>query len=158
MTHPPFSSLIKNLFSYIWSISHFRTSMQGKTEVLLATMCKYDRRMLENTWSSSTLISRSLCGIYSRYSSWIILLKISRHCGNITLDPMLAFVSPKARGWKKSFFVDVLMTGFSLGAYSNSLVVPREEPSPVSTYFSLGALDEHLVVGFLGDILHVART
>jgi hypothetical protein len=32
------------------------------------------------------------------------------------LDLALAFVSPKARGWTKDFFVDVLMTGFTQGA------------------------------------------
>jgi hypothetical protein len=89
---------------------------------------------------------------------WLILLKRSPHCGSITLDLVLASVSPKAGGWTKYFFVDVLMTGSTLGAYSNCLVVPREEPSPVSASFSLGALDEHLVVGFLGDILPAART
>jgi hypothetical protein len=31
-------------------------------------------------------------------------------------------------------------------------MVPGEEPSPVSASLSLAALNEHLVVGFLGDI------
>jgi hypothetical protein len=39
---------------------------------------------------------------------------------------MLSYVSPKARGWKKYFFVDVLMTGSTLGAYSNCLAVPEK--------------------------------
>jgi hypothetical protein len=132
--------------------------MKGKTRVLLSTMCKYDIQMFENTWSSSALTSRSLCGIYSRYSSQLILLKRSPHYGSITLDLVLSSVSPKAGGWKKNFFVDVLITGSALGAYSNCLVVPREEPSHVSTSFSLGALSERLVVGFLSNILPAART
>jgi hypothetical protein len=132
--------------------------MQGKTEVLLATMCRYDCQMFGNTWSSSSLTSGLLCGIYSRYSSWLILLKRSPHYGRITLDLVLSSVSPKVGGWTKYFFVDVLMTGSTLGAYSNCLVVPGEEPSPISTSFSLGSLGEHLVVGFLGDILPATRT
>jgi hypothetical protein len=66
---------------------------------------------------------------------------------------MLASVSPKARGWMKTFFVVVLMTSSGLGAYSNCFVIPGEEPSPTSGSFSFGALDDHLVVGFLGDIV-----
>jgi hypothetical protein len=27
---------------FVWSMSHFRTSMQGKMRVLIATMCKYN--------------------------------------------------------------------------------------------------------------------
>jgi hypothetical protein len=53
----------------------------------------------------------------------------------------------------KTFFVVVLMTVYGLGTYSNCLVVPREEPSPVSGSFSFGALGEHLVVGFINDIV-----
>jgi hypothetical protein len=45
------------------------------------------------------------------------------------------------------------MTGSALGAYSNFLVVPEEEPSPISGYFIFCALDERLVVGFLGGIV-----
>jgi hypothetical protein len=70
---------------------------------------------------------------------------------------VLASVSSKAGGWKKTFFVDFLMTGFTLGAYSNFLVVPGEEPSHVSTSFSLGALDEHQVVVFLSNIFLATR-
>jgi hypothetical protein len=73
------------------------------------------------------------------------------------LDPVLAFVSPKAGGWEKTFFVDVLMTDLSLGAYSNCLAIPGEEPSHVSASFSLGALSEHRVVGFLGGIFPATR-
>jgi hypothetical protein len=54
----------------------------------------------------------------------------------------------KPEAGKKDFFVDVLMTGSALGAYSNCLVVPGEEPSHVSTSFILGALGERLVVAF----------
>jgi hypothetical protein len=64
----------------------------------------------------------------------------------------------KTGGWTKYSFVDVLMTGFTLGVYSNCVSIPGEEPSHVSTYFSLGALEEHLVVGFIGGILPAART
>jgi hypothetical protein len=71
---------------------------------------------------------------------------------------MLTLVLLKARGWTKYFLVDVLMTSSTMGAYSNYLALPREEPSPVSSYFILGALDERLVVGFIGGILPVART
>jgi hypothetical protein len=158
MTNPPFTSLIKHLWSFLWSISHSIMSMQGKIEVLLATMCRYDCRMFGNTWSSSSLTSGLLCGIYSRYSSCLILLNRSPNYGRITLDPVLSSVSPKVGDWTKYFFVDVLMTRSTLGVYSNCLVVPREEPSPISAYFSLGSLGEHLVVGFLSDILPTTRT
>jgi hypothetical protein len=131
--------------------------MQGETRFILSTMCKYDHRMFENTWSSSALTSGSFCGIYSGYSSQLILLKRSAHCGRINLDLVLASISPKARGWTKYFFVDVLITGSALGVYSNCLVVPGEESSPVSASFSLGSLGKRLVVGFLGDILPAAR-
>jgi hypothetical protein len=68
------------------------------------------------------------------------------------LDPVLASVSSKVGGWMKTFFVVVLMTGSILGVYSNCFVAPREEPSPTSGSFNFGALDDHLVVGFLGGI------
>jgi hypothetical protein len=57
-----------------------------------------------------------------------------------------------------ALFVEVLMTGFALGAYSNYLVLPGEEPSPIFSSFILGALGECLVVGFLGGIFPKART
>jgi hypothetical protein len=44
------------------------------------------------------------------------------------------------------------MTDSALGAYYNYLAVPGEEPSPVSTSFSLGALEKCLVGGFLRGI------
>jgi hypothetical protein len=66
-------------------------------------------------------------------------------------------VSSKARGKEKSFFVEVLMTGSTLGVYSNFLAVPGEEPSPVSASFILGALDKRMVVGFLSEILPTTR-
>jgi hypothetical protein len=88
----------------------------------------------------------------------LILLKRSPHYGRIILDPVLASVSPKAGGWEKYFFVEVLMTGSTLGAYSNCLVVPGEEPSPISASFSFWcSRGERLVVGFLGDILPATR-
>jgi hypothetical protein len=99
----------------------------------------------------------SLCGIYSGYSSWLIILKRSPHYGSITLDSVLDSVSPKVGGWEKSFFVDVLMTGFALGVFFNCLVVPREEPWLVSSSFILGNLDEHLVIGFIGGIFPTNR-
>jgi hypothetical protein len=86
-------------------------------------------------------MSESLCGIYYGCSSWLILLKRSPHCGSITLDLVLSFVLPKAGGWIQSLFVDVLMRDSTLGVYSNYLAVPREQPSPVSYSFGLGALD-----------------
>jgi hypothetical protein len=69
------------------------------------------------------------------------------------LGSVFASVSPKAVDWVKSFFVVFLTTGSSLGAHSNCLAVPREEPSPISGSFSFGALSEHLVVGFIGGIV-----
>jgi hypothetical protein len=82
----------------VWSMSHFRSSMQGNTRVLLATMCKYDLRMFGKTSSSSFLISGSLCGIYSRNSSLLIFLKSSPQCGSTALPPVFSSVSPKAKG------------------------------------------------------------
>jgi hypothetical protein len=127
--------------------------MQGKMGVLLATICRYDRRMFGNTYSSSTLTSRSLCGTYSGYASRLILLKSSPQCGSTILEPVLASVSPKAGGWMKTFFVVVLMIGSGLGAYSNCFAIPGEEPSPTSGSFRFSALDDRLVVGFLGGIV-----
>jgi hypothetical protein len=69
------------------------------------------------------------------------------------LDAVLAYVSPKAIGWMKTFFIVVLTTDSGIGTYSNCLAIPREEPSPVFGSFSLGALGEHLVVGFLSAIV-----
>jgi hypothetical protein len=74
------------------------------------------------------------------------------------LDLVLSSISPKVKGWIRAFFVEVFMTDSSLGVYSNYLVVPGEEPSPVSSSFSLGALVKRLVVGFLEGILPAART
>jgi hypothetical protein len=68
------------------------------------------------------------------------------------LDPVLAFVSPNARGWMKTFFVAILMTCSSLDVYSNFFATPREEPSPTSGSFNFGSFDDHLVVIFLGKI------
>jgi hypothetical protein len=45
------------------------------------------------------------------------------------------------------------MTGSGLRVYSNCFATPGEEPSPNSGSFSFGALDDHLVVGFLGGIV-----
>jgi hypothetical protein len=53
----------------------------------------------------------------------------------------------------KTVFVDVLITGFSLGENSNCFDAPGEETAPTSGSFSLGALGNHLVVGFLGGII-----
>jgi hypothetical protein len=156
--HPPFSSLIKYFFPSIWLMSHFKTSMKGKMGVLLSTMCKYDRHMFGNTCASSALMIGSLCGIYSGYSSRPIPLKRSPHCRNITLDLVLASISPKVEDWTKAFFVVVLMIGSTLGAYSNYLMVPKEEHSPILASFIFGDLGKHLVVGFLGGILPIAKT
>jgi len=82
----------------------------------------------------------------------MILLKRSLHCGSITLDPVLSYVSPKTRGWTKDFFVEVFMTSSSMGVCSNLLAVPGKEPSLVSTSFILGALGERMVVDFLRGI------
>ena len=53
----------------------------------------------------------------------------------------------------KTFFVDVLITGFGPGENSNCFDAPGEETSPTSGSFSLVALGDHLVVGFLGGII-----
>jgi hypothetical protein len=53
----------------------------------------------------------------------------------------------------KTFFIVVLMTGSGLGTYSNFFEIPGEEPSPTSSSFTFGALEECLVVGFLNDIV-----
>jgi hypothetical protein len=53
----------------------------------------------------------------------------------------------------KAFFIDVLMTGSGLGVYSNCFATLGEEPSPTSSSFSFDALDDHLVVEFLGGIV-----
>jgi hypothetical protein len=120
-------------------------------------MCKYDHWIFGKTLSLSTLTYQSLCGIHSGYSSRLILLSISPHYGSITLDPVFSSVSPMTRGQKKDLFVEVLMTGSTLGAYSNCLIVPGEEPSLVSASFRLGALNECLVIGFLGGIFPATR-
>jgi hypothetical protein len=129
------------------------TSMQKKTWVLIATICIHDRQMFGNTWSSSILTSRSLCGTYYGYFYRLILLKRSLHCGSVILDPVLASILPKAGGWMEIFFVVFLTTGSDLETYSNFLAVPREEPLPIFGSFSFGSLDECLVVGFIGDIV-----
>jgi hypothetical protein len=102
-------------------------------------------------------MSRSLSGIYYGYSSRLIMLKRSPQCGSIILDLVLSSVSLKAKGWEKSFFVNVLMIGSTLGVYSNCLMVSGDKPSPVLASFSLGTLGEHLVVGFLGGIFPTSR-
>jgi hypothetical protein len=57
----------------------------------------------------------------------------------------------------KTFFVDVLMTDSGLIVYSNFFVAPREEPSPTSGSLSFSALDDHLVVVFLGGIVPATK-
>jgi hypothetical protein len=91
--------------------------------------------------------------MYSGNSSRLIFLKSSPQCGIVVLVPVLAYVSPKARGWVKTFFVDVLMTGFGLELNSNCFAAPGEDPSPTSGSFSFGALSDRLVVGYLGGIV-----
>jgi hypothetical protein len=49
------------------------------------------------------------------------------------------------------------MTGSSLGVYSNFLAVLGEESSLVSMSFSLGALNKHLVLGFLNGMFPITR-
>jgi hypothetical protein len=118
-------------------------------------MC--DHQIFGNTSSSSALTSGSLCGTYSRYSSWMILLKSYPHCGCAILDPVVSSVSPKAGGWVKTFFVAVLMIGSNLGVYSNCFAAPGEEPSPTFGSFSFSSLDDCLVVGFLGGIVPATK-
>jgi hypothetical protein len=139
------------------SMSHLRTSMQGKMGFMLDTICRYDHQMFGNTRSSSALMFGSLCGTYFGYSSRLILLKRSRQCGSAIFEPVLASVSPKVRGWMKTFFVFVLMKGFDLEAYSNFFVIPGEETSPTFGSFSFDTLGDHLVVGFLGGIVPATK-
>jgi hypothetical protein len=87
----------------------------------------------------------------------MILLKSSPQCGSAILDPMLASISPKARGWVKTFFLSILMIGSDLRVYSNSFAAPGEEPSPTYGYFIFGSLNYFLVVGFLGDIFPATK-
>jgi hypothetical protein len=70
---------------------------------------------------------------------------------------MLSFVSPKVGGWMKTFFVVLLMTGFSLRVYSNCFVALAEEPSPTCGSFIFGALEDRLVVVFLGVIVPTTK-
>ena len=72
------------------------------------------------------------------------------------MDPVLAYVSPKIGCWTEAFFFEVFMTDSSMGVYYNFLVVALEEPSPIFASFILGALDKHLVVGFIEGILPAA--
>jgi hypothetical protein len=134
-------------------MSHFRTSMKGKMGVILSTICIYNRYMFGKTSSLSSLMYGSLCASYSRYSSWLIVLKRSPQCGSTILDPGFTSITPKVVGWMKTFFVVVLTIGSSLGAYSNFLMVSREETSPVSGSFRFGAHGKCLMVGFLGGIV-----
>jgi hypothetical protein len=46
-----------------------------------------------------------------------------------------------------------LMNGSSLGVNYNSFAAAGEDPSPTSSSFSFGALEDHLVVGFIGGIV-----
>jgi hypothetical protein len=45
------------------------------------------------------------------------------------------------------------LLGSGLGENSNCFVDSGEEPSPTSGSFSLGALDDRLMFGFLGGIV-----
>jgi hypothetical protein len=73
------------------------------------------------------------------------------------LEPVLASVPLKARGWMKIFFVVVLMIGYSLRVYSNCFAAPGEEPLPTSGSFSFDTLDDCLVLGFLGGIVSTTK-
>jgi hypothetical protein len=53
----------------------------------------------------------------------------------------------------KTFLVDVLVTGFGLGENSDYFAGPGDEPSPTSSSFSLDALNDCPVFGFLGGIV-----
>jgi hypothetical protein len=61
-------------------------------------------------------------------------------------------VSPNAGGWENTFLVDVQMTGSTLVEKLICLAALGKDPSPISTSFNFGALDERLVIGFLGGI------
>jgi hypothetical protein len=111
--------------------------------------------MFGNTSSSSALTYGSLCGIYYRIFLPTDLVKEFSPMESIILDPVLSSISPNSRGWMKAFFIYVLMIGSSL--YSNCFAAPGEEPLPTSRYFSFGALDDRLVVRFLGGIVPVIK-
>jgi hypothetical protein len=129
--------------------------MQGKMGVLLATICRYDRQMFEE----HLVIECPYVWITVWDIFWVFLsadpVKEIPPMWEHHLGPCACLCI--AKGWRldENFFVVVLMIGSSLGAYSNCLAVPGEEPSPVSGYFSFGALGDHLVVGFLGGIVPV---
>jgi hypothetical protein len=57
----------------------------------------------------------------------------------------------------KTFFIVVLMTGSGLRVYSNYFATPGEDPSPASISFNFSALDDRLVVGFLGGIVPTTK-
>jgi hypothetical protein len=109
--------------------------------------------MFGRTSSSRFLVSGSLCGVYSRVSSFLIFLKNSSQGGNVVLAQMFASVSPKVRGWMKGFLVDVLMICTGLVENSNFLAIVGEEPSPASSSCGFGALGDFLVEGFFRGIV-----
>ena len=57
----------------------------------------------------------------------------------------------------KTLYIVVLITGSNLRVYSNCFAAPGEEPSPTSSSFSFSALDDHLVVVFLGGIVPATK-
>jgi len=69
------------------------------------------------------------------------------------LDPILAYVSPKAGGWKKGSLVILLMMDAGLGMNYNCLATDGEEPSSTSDSCSLGALGDFLVDEFFRGIV-----
>jgi hypothetical protein len=109
--------------------------------------------MLGRTSSSSFLVLGSLCGVYSRGSSFFIFLKSSSQRGYSILAPILASVSPKYGSWTKGSLVILLMTDTSLGQNSNCLATNGEEPSPTFYYYILVALGNFPVEGFFGGIV-----
>jgi hypothetical protein len=67
---------------------------------------------------------------------------------------MFASMSPKARGWMKSFLVAVLMMGTGFGENSNCLATHwGRNLLPLLVLVALAALGDFLVVGFFGGIV-----
>jgi hypothetical protein len=79
-------------------------------------------------------------------------LYMSPQCGSTTLDHVLASMSLNTEGWVNCVLVDVQIIDSIFEKKSSFLLAPSVEPSPTSSSFSLGALGECLVVGFLGGI------
>jgi hypothetical protein len=71
------------------------------------------------------------------------------------LGPCACLCIAKGRRLDENLLRCCLNDRFCLKAYSNCFVIPGEEPSPTSGSFIFGALNDRLVVGFLGGIVPI---